>query len=178
MDEDQVAELYDATVEKIYRFFYYKVLNREVAEDLTSQVFTTFIKKIKESNTITNPKAFLYGVAKNIFLVHLKQAYRLPAQSIEAEEFEDIVDTSLSEDEKPTSIIDMLEALLPQFPDKQRYVLKLRFVDKLSISEIAEKLGKDQNYVSTTQKRAFQTLREILKCTDPVTNIVEKEKKL
>ena len=43
----------------------------------------------------------------------------------------------------------------------------------MSIKEIATKLGKDENYVSTTQKRAFITLRNILKCTEPYTNIIE-----
>ena len=44
-DKESFSLLYDAYVEKIYDYVYYKTLNKEVAEDLASQVFLKVLKK-------------------------------------------------------------------------------------------------------------------------------------
>jgi RNA polymerase sigma factor (sigma-70 family) len=53
-------------------------------------------------------------------------------------------------------------------PEKQRIVISLRLIEKLSLKEIAQELGKNMNYVKTTQKRAIKNLKEIFannRCT-------------
>lgn len=173
--ESVLAEIYDGYVEKIYRFFFYKVLNRETAEDLTSQTFLTFAHSIKVRTDIKNYRNFLFGIAKNIFLKFLREKYAHPEKNIDdIEDFsEEFVDTFIDEVESGKHVLDMLEKVLPQLPEKQRQVLQLRFIEGNSIKDIAKILNKDDNYVSTTQKRGLKSLRDIVACTDDGTNITE-----
>lgn len=168
-----LEEIYDGYVEKIYRFFFYKVVNREVAEDLTSQTFLTFARAIKTRDDIDNHRSFLFGVAKNIFLKFLREKYTHQEKSLdEIEEFfEAYVDTFIEEADSGKHVLDMLEKALPGVPEKQQLVLRLRFLEGRTIQEIATMLGKDENYVSTTQKRGLQSLRKVISCTDEGTNI-------
>jgi RNA polymerase sigma factor (sigma-70 family) len=63
---------------------------------------------------------------------------------------------------------DILLSRLELLPKKQRAVISMRLIEKLSLKEIAQKLDKDMNYVKTTQKRAIRNLKEIFansRCT-------------
>jgi RNA polymerase sigma-70 factor (ECF subfamily) len=178
VDTKQLSQLYDGHLEKIYRFFFYKVLNREIAEDLTSQTFLAFAKESQNRDDIENPRSFLYGIAKHVFLGYLRDKYKTPEISIDVEEFEDYIDEEIKSTNSGKDILDKLTKLLPQLPPKQRHVMRMRFIDKLSIPEICKILNKDANYVSKTQQRGLQSLRKILNCTDDDTNIIEKSQTL
>lgn len=172
MTNNELEILYDNNFKKLYRFFYYKLLNKEVAQDLTSETFTTFIAGIKTpSVVIKNYEKYLYGIAKIIFYEHLKRKYKEPLiiENFESlSDFEDTVTTNLedfTEDKTPEEI---LLSRLVLLPEKQRIVISLRLIDKLSLKEIAQKLDKNMNYVKTTQKRAIKNLKEIFannRCT-------------
>lgn len=167
MSLTDLESFYDVNVTKIYRFFFFKVLNREIAEDLTSQCFLTFTKE-NQLKDIENPKSFLYGIAKYIVLDFLREKYR----KMELPLNEDDETFEVENDVPEVHITEHLERVLPLIPVKQALVLRMRFLDKLSLQEIAAKLGKDVNYVSTTQKRGFQSIKNVLSCTDTSTNIV------
>ena len=46
--------LLDKNFKKLYRFFYYKVLSREKAEDLTSETFLIFVEQIQKRKDTRN----------------------------------------------------------------------------------------------------------------------------
>ena len=53
-----------------------------------------------------------------------------------------------------------LEELLPQLDDRERLVLRLRFVEDMTQSEIAEQIGHSQMHVSRILRRTLERLRE------------------
>ncbi|OGK38175.1 hypothetical protein A3F60_03005, partial [Candidatus Roizmanbacteria bacterium RIFCSPHIGHO2_12_FULL_39_8] len=141
-----------------------KLLNKRIAEDLTSDVFTIFVKHIRENKPIDNIQAYLFGIAKNVFFMHLRKKYKEPVIS-----YSEIYDFSAyvlaSHEAKNKDFMETLKQYLPQLPEKQRIIITMRLIDKKSLSEIARELGKDMNYVKTTQKRAIHTLRKLIACT-------------
>lgn len=151
---------------KVYKFFYFKVLNKNIAEDLTSETFVLFTQKIKSEKQIDNHTAYLFGIAQNIFIKHLKSKYKneivfsdLDISSIKhIEEF-------VKDVEEISTIEKFALKYINQLPPKQKDVLKLRLIDKKTLSQIAEFLEKDMNYVKTTQKRGIKNLKKILLCT-------------
>lgn len=176
MNSEELAYCYEVTIELVYRFFFYKVLNREVAEDLTSQTFLRFAKEIaSKDKEIKDAKKYLFGIAKYVLLDYLRQKYKQMEHPL-TEADEELLYVEDEKSKPKVDVIDLLAQLLPKLPEKQRSILDLRFVQKKTIKEIANLLGKDVNYVSTTQKRAFQSMRILLSCTDKSTNIVEEDK--
>lgn len=158
-----IKEIYDQHAEKVYRFFYIHCFNQCVAEDLTSQTFLSYVEKASDPDvSIEDHKKYLYGVMRNVWIAHLREKYQRKEITLEdvgdfAAMVEDEVDSyqSKSLEERALSFIKML-------PGKQQRVIEMRLIQKYTHKEIAKILGKDMNYVKTTQKRGIKRLKELL----------------
>jgi RNA polymerase sigma-B factor len=53
-----------------------------------------------------------------------------------------------------------LEGVLPQLDERERLILKLRFVDDMTQSQIAERIGHSQMHVSRILRRTLDRIRE------------------
>jgi RNA polymerase sigma-B factor len=60
-----------------------------------------------------------------------------------------------------------LDAALPHLDERERLVLRLRFVDDLTQSQIAEQIGHSQMHVSRILRRALARIREQVKEREP-----------
>lgn len=164
LTEEELIDSYQRYVEPIYSFFSLKLLNKKIAEDLTSEVFMLFLKHVRENKPIENIQAYLFGIARNVFFMHLRKKYKEP--NISYSEIHDFSAYIFATSEtKNLDKTDLLKKYLPQLPEKQRVVITMRLIDKKTLSEIADELQKDMNYVKTTQKRAIHTLRKLIACT-------------
>jgi len=135
-----LEQFYEANLSKIYRFCFYKVLNRGIAEDLTSQSFLKFAKEVSK-RAIEKPKAFLYGIARHVVMDFLRVKYQSKEIPLDEED-----KTFTTEFEAPeVHILDYLERIVQKLPAKQAVVLRLRFLEKLSLQEIATKLGEKKS---------------------------------
>lgn len=164
ISQQDIEVLYDLYFEKVYRFFYYKFLSREMAEDLTSETFLTFVKQSKKNTDIDDPKKYLFGIARNIFLKTLEEKYKKGIQisfDAIADRFADYVE-EIDESRAKQTPEDVIKPLIKQLPEKQRRILHMRLIEKHTLSDICEKLGKDMNYVKTTQKRGIKKLKELI----------------
>jgi RNA polymerase sigma-70 factor (ECF subfamily) len=181
MDNEELTKIYDAHFRKIYRFFYYKILSRELAEDLTADTFMKFVEMSQTKTehglhpeAIRDPVKYLYGIAKLVLLESLKNKYH-SIHSIPIEKEDDFgayVESYLEEvDESPTPE-ELAAKSITQLPEKQKKVITMRLIEKKSLKEICEILGKDMNYVKTTQKRGLHNLKVIFatgQCTPDAT---------
>ncbi len=163
VNKQTLEEVYEKSFEKLYKFFYYKVQSRDIAEDLTSDTFLAFANSLKANKEIQNINAFLFGIARNVFTKYLQQKYKqeIPFSNI-SDNFEDYVDNYIVEIKRTPSLDEKVKKFMDKVPEKQRIVLELRFFQKLSLKEICEKLNKDMNYVKTTQKRGIRSLKDII----------------
>ncbi|HTL39819.1 MAG TPA: sigma-70 family RNA polymerase sigma factor, partial [Methylomirabilota bacterium] len=59
------AEIYDYFSEKIYRFIYFRVGHKEVAEDILADTFVKAWQKINQINSPLALSAWLYQIARN-----------------------------------------------------------------------------------------------------------------
>lgn len=158
-----VEVLYDLHFESIYRFFYFKLLNKEVAEDLTGETFLSLTKAAKSNHEIENPRAYLYGIARNLFWKFLRQKYSQPISLDNLpEDFANYVHDFLEEQDQTETTEDVALKFIKKLPPRQQDILYWRLIDKLTLKEIVEKTGKDMNYVKTTQKRGIRKLRELI----------------
>jgi RNA polymerase sigma-70 factor, ECF subfamily len=157
-DQETFAHLYDAYVERIYRYVYFRVADQEQAEDITSQVFLKAWEKLYTYQAGESPfMAWLYRIAHNAVIDH----YRTKKVSISLEEvnpvevsYADAVDERLDLQVKSQKLREALQELT----EEQQQVLILKFVGGLSTSEIAQQLGKRQGAVRALQMRALQGL--------------------
>lgn len=64
-DPEAFAKLYDIYAKRIYSFVFFKVSNREEAEDITSEVFLKAWRYINEKKKIESFSGLLYRLARN-----------------------------------------------------------------------------------------------------------------
>lgn len=160
--ESDIETIYDLNIEKIYRFFYYKTLSKEIAEDLTSETFLQFIDQIKKEKEIVNLISYLFGIARIVFSNYLKRKYKTEIPlSNGLDNFAAKIDDYLEESDQETAE-EKIRKYLNFIPQSQRVVVELRLIYKLTLSEIAQKLGKDMNYVKTNQKRGIKSLKKVI----------------
>ena len=163
-DRQAFIEVYDLYLEPIYRFVYFKVGDKAQAEDLTSQVFLKCWSciqdgKITDYQTI---RAFLYKVARNTVIDYYRQ--NRVELSLDDENALDVEDRSQGQVDKLDIelTMDMVKEQLLQLKDEYREALILKFINELSISEIADILGKTKGNVRVLLHRATEALKNLV----------------
>ena len=166
-DQKAYGELYDTYVAGIYRFISFKVNSKEEAQDLTSEVFLKAWHYVLESRDIGSFSALLYRIARNLvidFYRSRKHHVSLDDQiESDHESFAHPTDSGeqirmLDIKVEATKVVEAMKLMKEEYRD----VLMLRYVEDLSISEIAEIVGKTQIHVRVTLHRAAKTLKTIL----------------
>lgn len=159
-----VEEIYNNHFEKIYKFFYYRVLSADIAEDLTSNTFLTFAEIVRGDKVqIQNHDKIIYGIAKNIFLQYLKQKYKSEIPfSVIGDNFEEYVSEEIKSIEDKPTLEERAIKYINLLPIKQKEVAYLRLIEKMSLKAIAVKLKKNLNYVKVTQRRALKSLKVLV----------------
>ena len=166
-DKEAFIEAYDLYLNDIYRFVYFKVGDKEEAEDLTSCVFLKSWDHI-QNNSITDYntlKALFYKVARNLIIDHYRKKSRQNEVSYSdeqnaidiADENQDIIkEVELAND------IKNVETKIFELKDEYREVLILRYINEMSVNEIANILGKNKGNIRVLIFRALKALREVI----------------
>ncbi|WKZ28204.1 MAG: RNA polymerase sigma factor [Candidatus Dojkabacteria bacterium] len=168
-----IEEAFNNNFSKLYKFFLQKSLNKQTAEDLTSETFTRFAEQINANSSIEDTKTYLYGIARNVFNEYLRVKYQTSDLDLDTNQIAETID-----DYSNRTINDLEDALancLEKLSRSQSNVLRLRFIERLSPKDIARKLNKNINYFKTTQRRAIASMRALVesgKCLPKLTKKV------
>jgi RNA polymerase sigma-70 factor, ECF subfamily len=162
-DGHAFGQLYDRYVDTVYRFIYFRVNDRTLAEDFTSE---TFLRALRRIGTISyqgrDIGAWFVTIARNIVLDHMKSArHRLEYTT---------GDTIEGDDRAPspeTAVLEQLTnerlmAAVHELGDEQRECVMLRFIQGFSVSETAAVMGKNDGAVKALQHRAVRKLADLI----------------
>ena len=161
-DAEAFGRIYDAYVERIYRFVFFRVDDQQTAEDITSQVFLKAWSNLDRFQFSHTPYiAWLYTIAHNTVIDHYRTRKVTTAledvqlsQPDYAEAVENQIDLSVEMKTIKTAMRDLTE--------DQQQVLSLRFIEGMSNSEIAQQLGKREGAIRALQMRGLQALAKQL----------------
>lgn len=157
--EMELLAAYDAHADAIFRHCYFKTSEREVALDMTQDVFLktwTYMQK----QPVLNMRAFLYRIADNLAIDWYR---RRKAESLDAlmdEGFEPAVEENRIEEQAEVALA---LAKLRELDDGDQKLITLRFVEGLSPREIGEILGQHENTISVRLHRAMKRFRALFK---------------
>jgi RNA polymerase sigma-70 factor (ECF subfamily) len=153
-DPSRFAELYENNFEQVYAFVASRIYDRDVAQDITAEVFHHALAKLGKFEWRGVPfSAWLFRIAANAIQDRRKRAAR--GRGDEAPEAEAAGAGDYEAVERRAALF----RLVSQLPQDQRRVLEMRFAEKRSIREIARELGRSEGAIKQLQFRAVQTLR-------------------
>ncbi|MFC5601753.1 RNA polymerase sigma factor [Sporosarcina koreensis] len=161
-NDTSIEEICRTTWKPLYQFIYYKVQNREEAQEITQE---TYIKAIPylQKGRIDSAKhmSFLKTVALNLIRDSWRMKQRrgtpLHLDSITTPEAAVEDETRLSDERF------LIEKALGQLNDEQRNVIELRILKGYSTAETAKLMGKTDGNIRVMQHRALQALAAIMK---------------
>lgn len=154
----EFSKIYDRYVEKIYRFVFLKVNSQEVAQDISSEVFTRCWKNYSNGYKIDNIQAFLYQIARNLVIDHYREKGK--AQIVSTDSVPIIDPKSSFEDWiNKKSDLDSIRAVLANINDDYQNMVIWHYIDDLSIPEIAVMTDKSEGAVRTCLSRALSDIR-------------------
>lgn len=164
-DAEAFGLLYDRYVDTVYRFVALRVPSRQIAEDLTSEVFLRALRRIDTFSWQGRDfAAWLVTIARNLVADHYKSS-RVRLETVVADATEQ--QPPVLSDGPEVAVLDALrdERLLEAvqgLPDEQRDCVSLRFLQGLSVSETGRVLGKNDGAVKALQYRAVRALARAL----------------
>lgn len=150
--------LFDKYSKKIYRFIYYKVPNTEIAEDLSSQCFLKIWEQISDGQKIKKFQSWIYRIARNLVVDYYRnrQKEELPLiyqiEQLESEVFKLNPEKNLD--------LEQLKKLLFTLRSEIREIVVLRFIEEMSIKEIAKIVDKSPGNVRVIIHRALQEIKK------------------
>ncbi len=161
-DSDAFGKLYDAYIERIYRFIYFRVEDQQTAEDITSRVFLKAWEHLGRFHIGGTPfLAWLYTIAHNAVIDHYRTRKVTAALDDvrlsdpgHAEAVENGIDFSAEMKSIKTALLTLT--------DDQRQVLTLKFMGQMSNEEIARHLGKREGAIRALQMRGLKALAKRL----------------
>ncbi len=150
--------------EQVYWVIRKMVQDHDVADDITQEVFIKVHTAIKDFREEANLFTWLYRIAVNYSLNHLKKVKVKNTVSVEliSEQItvsEKTADEEIDEDTKRKLLYEAIETL----PAQQRAVFNMRYYDQLPYDEIAEILGKSTGGIKANYFHAVKKIGEYVK---------------
>ena len=125
--------------------------NRDDTLDVLQETFTYFWGKFPGLRLTASMKTFLYPVVRHLS-IRVQKAHRREVHS------DEILREAVAPD-RPAGRAELARALAA-LPQEQREVLLMRFVDGMSVCEVARALDIPEGTVKSRQHNALQTLRK------------------
>jgi RNA polymerase sigma-70 factor, ECF subfamily len=161
-NSEAFGQLYDAYMERIYRFVYFRVEDQQTAEDITSQVFLKAWSNLDRFQFSRTPYlAWLYTIAHNAVIDHYrtrKVTTALDDVQLSQPDHSELVENEIDLTAEMRSVKTALQSLT----DDQQKVLTLKFIEGMSNNEIARHLGKREGAIRALQMRGLQALAKQL----------------
>ena len=158
-DAECFSEVVDKYASRLYGYFYRLTGNRDVSDDLLSELFVKLVEKISSFKD-GSFESWLFRIASNIFHDFLRAKQRrqrllnVQKQHLKTETQEPM----MSEDDK----VDMLQRQLANLDEDTKELIMLRFYSQLSFKEIAVIRAEPIGTTLSKLHRGVKRLRELM----------------
>lgn len=158
-NKEDFIEIYDAHFRRIYNYAYFRTMDHNVAEEITSQTFLSALEKIQGFQYRNIPVVvWLYKIASNALTDH----YRKQGKTLELSNDYANVDSRCEPEQVVMGRSDKEQLIeqLKTLPSLQQQALVLRYIQDLSYKEIAQVMDKTEGSVKQLLHRGLTCLRE------------------
>jgi RNA polymerase sigma-70 factor (ECF subfamily) len=160
LDREAFGRIYDHFSARLYKFIYFRVGHKELAEDILADTFVKAWTKIDQLSTAKAFTGWLYQIAKNNIIDY----YRVKKVTVDLEEVVDVLEDATNPLEEANMMIEhkIVIELMRELPEDQRLLIQYKFFEDLENIEIAQIMGKTEGAVRVIQHRAINKLKELL----------------
>ncbi|MFZ5431516.1 MAG: RNA polymerase sigma factor [Bacteroidota bacterium] len=163
-DMDSFAYFYNLHFDTLFRYGCHLSRDEELVRDAIQEIFIDlYYSREKIRSGPENLKYYLILALKRYLIRRLTRGRRqVDDADILRFEADYQPDTLLIEKERQSEILDKVDLLLSQLPDKQKEAIYLRFNESMEYSDIAEIMEISVESVRKQVYRALKTIKEIV----------------
>lgn len=146
---------YDASLPFVYGYLISRCGARHLAEDLTAETFLAAADAVRRQEQPQLTTAWLVGVARHKLVDHWRR------KALEERTLHAVADTVVATDDPWQERLDAVHArhVLDGLPSHHRSVLTLRYLDDLSVPEVAALLDRSLHATEALLARARAAFR-------------------
>ena len=145
-----MEELYN----KIYRYCYFKLYDKQLAQDITQETFLRFFQQNASIN-IRKELPYLYTIAKNLCADNFRK------KSVES--LENVTEEAIYNPTEDWINNLTLKSILSKLPQEEQELIFLRYVNEISITTICKITGFSRFAVYRRLSKIMKWLKDELK---------------
>ena len=155
-DERAFREIYDYTIDRVFNYVLLRTQSRENTKEIVQEIYLSLWKSLPKFTYISveHFQGFLWKVVK-------RRLYKSRLHRVTTVSLEEIYD--FPADESPKEDYRFLLKNLEELSEKEKSVVKLRYFENLTFSQIAETLCITESNAKVVHHRAIKVLRKNLK---------------
>lgn len=161
----QLEELFAGYYKDVYGYLFSLCHSPDLAEDLASEVFLEAIKSIAGFRRESDPKTWLFTIARRRWFTYLRRKKREPSfvlisemLSAPQEDAEDSPEAKIID----KAVFERISGIIQSEPERSRRIMNLR-LEGYSFYEISHKIGVSENSARVIYFRTREKIRKKLK---------------
>ncbi len=167
-DSNQLIGLYRSLQCDLHRFVSHTLHDKQDVDDVIQETYLKVAELAQDKiATINDPRSYIYQIAHNLALMHLRKQNKLCSIESEVNYVEEA-----SPQSAPDTIFEsrqkaaLLKAAIEAMPTKRRQIFLFYRLGNLSIEEVARELDMTVDAVEKNIVRALSHIRDWLKESD------------
>ncbi len=155
-DEARFRDWYDATLPRVYRYLAARCAGDDaLAEELTQQTFVEAIRQRHRFDGRSDVVTWMCAIGRNKLVDHFRRHGR------DARRHERLLSQPHAADApwQAVETRDAVETAMAQLPADQRLALLFRYLDGLSVREVAQAIGRSEKATESLLARGRESFR-------------------
>lgn len=154
------VRMYEA---QIFRYVNRQLKNKELAEEITQDVFIDFLDALRDFKYQSSLKTFLFSIAKykTIDVIRKKKVKKVLFSYLPDYVVDGLGAVMMNDELEKKELMDKMDTVLGKLPDKYRLILQLKYIEGVRVKAIAKKLSmsfKSTESLLFRARKAFATL--------------------
>lgn len=154
-----IESLYEIYYSQIYNYIFYRVMNKEITEDIVGEVFMKVISKFgRYDSKKSGLSTWIFTIAKNTLVDYYRNENLRNSYHTKYETDQDFSDIDFSENQD--SHEDILNTLR-KLTELDRTAIFLRYFADFPYKNIAEHVGYTEKHIGVVLNRALKKFKTI-----------------
>jgi RNA polymerase sigma-70 factor (ECF subfamily) len=184
-DEEAFREVFNSFFPRLYRYALARVGSKEDARDIVQQTFCKAFERLDSYRGEASLYGWMCQICRNT-MVDLARRQRTQLQHLVLTDADDTIQAIVEairapENEQPeqelarTSLLQLIQATLDCLPDHYGNVLEWKYIDELSVNEIAQQLAIGPKAAESLLTRARNAFKETIVTISASTDALPRE---
>lgn len=161
--KQNIEEIYKQHSKTVYKYLYCLCQDEQLAEELTQETFYLAMKSIDTFRGDCKIQVWLCQIGKNEWFKELKRRKKARVVSMDAEIGEIKSDIDVEDEFIESDTKEELYRHLEKLDEQTRNLILLKLTTGLTFKEIAEILGKSENWARVTYYRGKEKLIKMMR---------------